>query len=97
MKQIDGIFPQNSINDLIRAKLKEIFELQGIKKHDLNYKSKPGKTYNSSKYSLPIIFLRDIHEGHLLIEKADNKHSTFAIELKNFDKGIKNLEKSFFK
>ena len=86
------------INDLIRAKLKEIFELQDIiKKHDLNYKSKPGKTYNSSKYSLPIIFLRDIHEGHLSIEKADNKHSTFAIELKNFDKGIKNLENFFFK
>ena len=35
------------MNDLIRANLKEITELQDIiKKDDLNYKSKHGKTYN---------------------------------------------------
>ena len=28
LKQIEGLFPQNLINDLIRAKLKEIVELQ---------------------------------------------------------------------
>ena len=34
------------MNDLIRANLKEIVELQGIiKKDDLNYKPKQGKTY----------------------------------------------------
>ena len=50
-------FPQNLMNDLIRAKLKEIVELQDIiKKDDLNYKSKQGKAYNLSKYSLPIVF-----------------------------------------
>ena len=38
-KQIDGIFPQGFMNDLIRAKLKEIVELQDIiKKDDLTYK-----------------------------------------------------------
>ena len=41
---------------------------------------------NFSKYSLPIVFLRDINEGHLSIEGADNKQSNFTDELKNFDK-----------
>ena len=45
------------MNDLIRAKLKGIVALQDIiKKDDLNYKSKRGKTYNFSKHSLPIVF-----------------------------------------
>ena len=52
------------MNNLIRAKLREIVKLQDIiKKFDLNYKSKRGKTYNFGKYSLPIVFLRDIYEG----------------------------------
>ena len=85
------------MSDLIRVKLKEIVELQDIiKKDDLNYELKHIKTYNFSKYSLSIVFLRDIHEGHLSIEKADNKQSNFANELRNFDKGIKTLEKSLF-
>ena len=50
---------------------------------------------NFSK-SLPIVFLRDIHEGHLSIEETDNKQGDFAKELKNFDKGIKTLEKNSF-
>ena len=33
------MFPQNLMNDLICAKLKEIVELQDIKKGDLSYKS----------------------------------------------------------
>ena len=45
------------MTDLIRAKLKEIVQLQDIiKKDDLNYKSKGGKAWNISKYSLSIIF-----------------------------------------
>ena len=44
LKRIEGIFPQNLTNDLIRAKLKEALELQDIiKKNNLNYKSKCGK------------------------------------------------------
>ena len=36
-------------------------------------------------------------KGHLSVEKADNKQSNFANELKNFDEGIKKLkEKSCF-
>ena len=67
-----------------------------IKKDDLNYKSKRGKTYNFSKYSLPTVSLRDIRKGHLSIEGPDNKQSNFANELKNFEKGIKGLEKKSF-
>ena len=62
------------MNDLIRVTLKEIAELQDIiKKDDLNYKSKCGKTYSFSKYSLTIVFLTYRHEEHLSIEKADSK------------------------
>ena len=62
LKKIEGIFPQNLMNDLIRLKLKEIVKLQDIiKKDELDYKSKRGKTYNIGKYSLPIVFSRDIH------------------------------------
>ena len=56
LKRIEGIFSQILMNDLT-AKLKEIVELQDIiKKDDLNYKSTRRKTYNFSKYSLPIVF-----------------------------------------
>ena len=44
--------------------------------------------FTISPYSL-LIFLRDIHEGYLSLEDADNEQSIFASELKNFDKGIK--------
>ena len=45
------------MNDWIRAKLKEIVNLQDIIKADeLYYKSKRGKVYNFSEYSLPIVF-----------------------------------------
>ena len=82
------------MSDLIRAKLKEVVKLQYIIKEDnLNFKSKRERTYNFGKYSLPIVFLRDIHEGNLSIEKADNKQSNFAYELKNFEKSTKTLEK----
>ena len=43
-----------------------------------------------------LLFLRDILEGHLSLEDADNKQSYFASELKNFNKGIKTIEKSSF-
>ena len=85
------------MTDLFRAKLKEIVELQDIiKKYDLNYKSKYRKTYNFSKYSLLIVFSRDIHEGNLSIEGAGNKQNNFDNELRNFDKSIKTLYKKSF-
>ena len=46
LEQIEGVFAQNLMNDLIHANIKEMVELQNvIKKDDLNYKSKRGKTY----------------------------------------------------
>ena len=83
------------MNDLIRAKLKEIVKLQDtIKKDDLNYKSKYRQTYNLGKYSLPIIFLRDMFEAHLSTEKTDNQPNNFANELKNFEKTTKTFEEN---
>ena len=76
LKQIEGIFPQNLMNDLICVKLKEIVKLQDIIKNDYQIrfrcfdKSKRRKTYNFGKYSLPIVFLREIHEGYLSLEDA---------------------------
>ena len=40
LKQIEGIFPKNMLNDLIINKLKVIFKLQYVIKTDLYYKSK---------------------------------------------------------
>ena len=73
LKQIEGIFPQNLMKDCIRVKLKEIVNLQGIIKLDeLYYKSKRRKVYNFSEYSLPIVFLRDVHKGYLSLKDADD-------------------------
>ena len=47
LKQIEGIFSQNLMNDLIRDKLKEIANLQDIVKTDgLSYKAKGTQVYN---------------------------------------------------
>ena len=55
LKNNEGIFPQNMINNLIPVKLKEIVNLKDIiKKDNLNYKSKRGQTCNFGKYSSPI-------------------------------------------
>ena len=94
-KCIDAMKPLDSSYKLkqIHAKLKKIVKLQDIIKKDyLNLKSKRGKNFGKS--SLPIVFLRDRHGGYLLLEDTDNK--LFAIELKNFDKGIKKVKKVFF-
>ena len=57
LKQIEGTFSKNLWNDLNAHKLKGIIQLQDIiKSNELDYRSRHGKTYNFSKYSLPIIF-----------------------------------------
>ena len=67
-----------------------------IKTDELYYKSKRRKIYNFSEYSLPIVFLRDIHEGYLSSKDADDEQSKFANKLNNIDKGIKSVEKKLF-
>ena len=57
LKQIEGIFPQNLMNDSVCAKLNEIVNLQDIIKTDEpHYKSKRKKVYNFNEYYLPIVF-----------------------------------------
>ena len=93
------MFPKNLMNDLIRDKLKEMVNLQHVIKTDeLDYKPKRRKFYNFNKYSLPIVFLRDIHEGHLLLKDSDDEESNFTAKMKNLDKdkNTKVKEKSFF-
>ena len=84
LKQIEGIFPQNLMNDLIHDKLKETVIFQHIIKTDnLSYKAKNRKNYNFSEYSLSTAFLRNIHGGHLTLEDAGDKQNNFAAKLKN--------------
>ena len=82
---------------MVRVKLKEIVHLQDIIETDeLRYKSKRRKVYNFNKYSLPDVFLIDIHEGHLSLEDTDDEQSIFTAESNNLDKGKKTIEKEFF-
>ena len=97
LKQIEGVFPKHLMNDLIRAKLKEVVELwDNIKKDDLNYQSNYKKTYNLGKYSLRIAFFRDAHEGYISLRNADLKRGNFTIELKSFEEATKAIEKKSF-
>ena len=77
------------MKDLISVKLKEIVKLQDIiKKGDLNYKSKRGKTYNFSNE----ILMKDIyHQKMLIISKV-----TLLLNIKILKKATKALEKKIF-
>ena len=65
----------------------------------LNRKSIVNQNLEKLKVLVNIIylfcFLRDMHVGNLSIEKAANKQSNFANELKKFDTGIETLENNF--
>ena len=70
------------INDFIRVKLKEIFNLNDIfKKDNLNYKSNSGKHIVLVNIHYLFFFLKYIHERYLSLKDADNKQSNFATEL----------------
>ena len=57
LKQIEDIFPQNVLNDLLSNKLKKFIELQNsIELDKLHYKN-----YDFNKVPLPSIFLRYIY------------------------------------
>ena len=71
LKQIEVIFPQNVLNDLISNKLKKIIELQSsIELDKLDYKN-----YDFNKVPLPSIFLRDIYTKNVSIENDDNEQN----------------------
>ena len=70
---------------MIKRKALEIIKLWNIIKwNDLDY-----KIYNFSKYSLPTVFMREIHIRYLKLGNTDDEQSSFANELKNLDKGPK--------
>ena len=75
---------------MIKCKALEIIKLWNIIKwNDLDYKSAHAKIYNFSKYSLPTVFMREIHIRYLKLGTTDDEQSSFANELKNLDKGPK--------
>ena len=89
-------FP-NKINDVITDKLKEIVQLQNkIKLDDLEYTTKRRKHYNFSRYTLPITFLRDMHEGNFSLKEVDEEQIQIPSELKDMGKGIIPVEKITF-
>ena len=85
LKQIESIFPQNLMNDLVCVKFKEIVTFQDIIKTDnLSYKSKSRKVYSLSEYSLTMFLLfRNVHKGHLSLKDADYEQSNFAANVFN--------------
>ena len=54
-------------------------------------------THGFSKYPLPTVFLRNKHEGNLLLEDVDQEQSELVIELSNINKGGKSDKKVFYK
>ena len=57
LKETEGTSPQNMINDLACANLKEIFNLQDIIKTDeLHYKSKGRNVHSFNEYYLSFVF-----------------------------------------
>ena len=70
LKQTDGRFQRNLLENVIIYKLKKWF----IERNELDYTSKHGKTYNFSKYALSIVFY-EIYERKLTLEEADNEQS----------------------
>ena len=64
------------LNDQIVDKLKEITQLQNnLKLYDLEYTALIGKHCNLTRYSLAIVFLRDMHEENLSLEDTNEEQS----------------------
>ena len=62
---------------MVCDKVKETVNFQDIiKTDDLSYESK--RIDNFNKYCLPIVFLRDMHKGHLSLEDADDEQVSFC-------------------
>ena len=98
LQQTEGIFPKNLMNDLNCDKLKKMVNLQNVIKTDkIHYKSKRRKIYSFNEYCLPIVFLRDIHGGHLLLKDSDDEQSNVAAKIKNLERSKKQLKNIFLK
>ena len=76
------------MNDLVIVKFKKIKQLQNnVRLDDLTKKTTTrGRYYNFSKYSLPIVFTRDIHKRNLSLQDADVEQSQLIHEWKDMGK-----------
>ena len=85
------------MNNLIIDKLKVIKQLQSlIKLNELGYRTKKsGRNFDFSKYSLPVVFSRDIHEG-VFLKDANKEQSKLSCILNNVKKKILRDKKSIF-
>ena len=95
--QVESIFFQNQLIDLIIDRIEEIMQLQNnIKLDKLEYKSKRGKCFGFSDYSLPVNLLRDIQERNLSLEVGNKEQIQLANELRDVSKGNLTPEKISF-
>ena len=85
------------MNNLIIDKLKVIKQLQSlIKLNELGYRTKKsGRNFDFSKYSLPVVFSRDIHEG-VFLKDANKEQSKLSCILNNVKKKILRDKKKYF-
>ena len=96
LKETEGISPQNMMNDLACANIKEIINLQDIIKTDeLHYKSKGRKVHSFNEYYLSFVFKTHTWR-HLSLEDTDDEQSSFAAKKQNLVKGKKNKRKGVF-
>ena len=70
--------------------------LDNLKLDNLEYTANRGKHHNFSKYSLLIIFLRNINKENLSLEDANKQQSQLINKLKGMGKGKILVEKRSF-
>ena len=95
-EQIESKFPKKQLNNLI-IWLKVIMQLrENIKSDALQYTTKRWKRYKITRYSWPIVFLRDIHKESLPLKDTDEDQIQLSDELKDMGKAEIPVEKRFF-
>ena len=81
---------------MISYKLKEVVQLQDIiKSNELDCTLKDPKTYNFSKYALPIVF-ENIYKRKLTLEEDNNERSKLVNELMGIHRVVKLAKKYIF-
>ena len=81
LNQIEDIFSDNQLTNLIKDSLKETGETQNsIKINGLNSFSKKNHIFSISQ--LPVVFLRDIYQKKLSINNGEEEQSIFYNKIK---------------
>ena len=84
------------MNDVVGAKLKKSLICKILLKQMSYIINQNVEKFIILMNILCLFFLRDIHEGHLSLEDADDKQSNFAAKLKNLYKVIKTIQREVF-